>query len=239
MDTGSDGDNVLAHLTEPAALQQQPANKEKDIEAGPVYEPQQQLERPQQELNRQEPPPPILQNDHPQQQSPANVDEETSTEKQKEEEQAGPLPPELSTPPGKCRPELQDRVAQWLHIQNSQGRYLSDRLRTSRDYRNPEFFRKMVEYWEINEHGTSFNPEVFDPSSLPKEDTLEALQKEWLVEEQRRRTARATTGKIEFTKGGVINQPAAAGGGASSAAAAAIAAAHAKAAALAAAHARR
>lgn len=127
------------------------------------------------------------------------------------------LPPELaSSPPGECDPDVQARVARWLELQRD-GRRLTDTLRASRDYRNPEFFKKMVEYWEINEHGTAFPLEIFNPSGLPEEDTIEALKKEWAQEDERKKAAKtAGTAKIEFTQGG-------GGGGGSKAAATATA----------------
>lgn len=141
------------------------------------------------------------------------------------------LPPELAAPPGECDPEVQARVARWLALQAT-GRQLTAELRKSRDYRNPEFFRKMVEYWEIDEHGTLFDADVFDPSSLPASDTLAGLQKEWAEEEEKRKAARAAAppgaARIEFTKP-TQQQPQ------SAMVSAAIAAAQAKAAALAAA----
>ena len=113
------------------------------------------------------------------------------------------LPPELaSAPPGECDLEVQARVARWLELQRD-GRRLTDTLRSSRDYRNPEFFKKMVEYWEIDEHGTALPPEVFNPGALPKEDFIEALKKEWTEEDQRKKAARAAgSAKIEFTQAG-------------------------------------
>lgn len=141
------------------------------------------------------------------------------------------LPSNLQAPPGECDPETQARVARWLELQREHGRRLTDTLRASRDYRNPEFFRKMVEYWEIDEHGTAFPPGTFDPGSLPEEDNLDSLKKEWAIEEERRRAARAAgTARIDFTRG--APQP-------TSATAVGIAAAQAKAAALAGAHGRR
>jgi len=105
----------------------------------------------------------------------------------------------LKEPSAGCDPEVQDRVRRWLALQ-AQGRHLITELRKSRDYRNPEFFKKMVEYWEIDEHGTLFPQEVFDPGALPLSDSLEALQREWAAEEERRRALRASgVGRIEFT----------------------------------------
>jgi hypothetical protein len=113
------------------------------------------------------------------------------------------LPPELaSAPPGEANPEVQARIARWLELQRD-GRRLTDTLRSSRDYKNPEFFKKMVEYWEIDEHGTTFTPEMFNPGSLPVEDTIEELKKELRAEDKRKKAERiAGTTKIEFTQGG-------------------------------------
>lgn len=45
--------------------------------------------------------------------------------------------------------------------------------------------------------------QVFDPKSLPKEDFLDALQREWAAEEERRKAARAAGhGRVEFHKSG-------------------------------------
>jgi hypothetical protein len=137
------------------------------------------------------------------------------------------LPPEFRrTPEGECDPELEARVAKWIQIQR-QGPRLIDQLRGSREYRNPEFFRKMIERWEIDEHGSCFDPQVFDPKSLPDADTLTALESEWAREKDRRKKMRVADGggQIEFVK--------------AQATAAHIAAAQAKAAALAASYKRR
>jgi hypothetical protein len=149
-------------------------------------------------------------------------------------ELADRMPPELAAPPpGECDPDVQARVARWLALQ-ARGRRLTDELRSSRDYRNPEFFRKMVEYWEIDEYGTCFPPSVFDPGGLPMEDRADALRAEWEAGEERRKAARATAGLGErFVHGGGQQHPAAAG------TAAAVAQAQARAVALAASMARR
>ena len=80
---------------------------------------------------------------------------------------AGPppsiLPPEILQPPeGECNPAVQDKIAFWLNIQRTQGRTLNQQLRHSRAYRNPEFFRKMVEQFEVDEYGSCFAKEVGD-----------------------------------------------------------------------------
>lgn len=47
-------------------------------------------------------------------------------------------------------------------------------LRRRRDYSNPYFLRKMVETYGINELGTCFAKDVWDPAALAKEDYADA-----------------------------------------------------------------
>ncbi|KAI3429437.1 hypothetical protein D9Q98_005531 [Chlorella vulgaris] len=112
------------------------------------------------------------------------------------------LPPEMREPPeGECDPVMQARVANWLYLQRTRGKFINDEIRKSRGYRNPEFFSKMVEHLEIEQYGTAFAPEVYDPAALPPQDYLDALQKEWAGEEERRKAARAAgQGRVEFQK---------------------------------------
>ncbi|KAI7842049.1 hypothetical protein COHA_004248 [Chlorella ohadii] len=112
------------------------------------------------------------------------------------------LPPEMRQPPeGEGYPDVQARIEHWLYLQRTRGRYMNEEIRKSRGYRNPEFFAKMVEHLEIDQYGTSFAPEVFDPKSLPPEDYLDALQREWAAEDERRKAARAAgQGRVEFHK---------------------------------------
>ena len=58
----------------------------------------------------------------------------------------------------------------------------------------------MIEYLEIDEYGTRFDPGVWDPASLPPEDFVEALQKDWAAEEERRKAHRAASGRVDFVK---------------------------------------
>ena len=58
----------------------------------------------------------------------------------------------------------------------------------------------MIEYLEIDEYGTRFDPGVWDPAALPPEDYVAALQKDWAAEEERRKAHRAASGRVEFVK---------------------------------------
>lgn len=72
----------------------------------------------------------------------------------------------------------------------------------TRGYRNPEFFKKMIEHYDIEQYGSCLPREVWDPAALPAEDYLHALKK--AADEARRHAERerAATGRIEFVRGG-------------------------------------
>lgn len=109
-------------------------------------------------------------------------------------------------PPGECDPRLQEKVANFIRIQRDKGRQVKSELRASRQYRNPDFLLKMVEAVGIQEAASNFPAEVFDPSSLHKEDFYEALKSQWAQQQQEiaeLAQKRRATRQIEFTSGGV------------------------------------
>ncbi len=50
------------------------------------------------------------------------------------------------------------------------GKRITEELRRMRDFRNPDFLQKMVDYFHIDHTGTCFAPGAWDPKSLPAED---------------------------------------------------------------------
>ena len=48
-------------------------------------------------------------------------------------------------------------------------------MRFDRRYRNPNFLQKIVEHFKIEEYGTKFPADVFDPNALHAEDYYDAL----------------------------------------------------------------
>lgn len=51
-------------------------------------------------------------------------------------------------------------------------------LRQSRDFRNPTYLAKLSV--EIDQYGTCFNPDRFDPKAIPPADFIEELEMESL-----------------------------------------------------------
>ena len=81
------------------------------------------------------------------------------------------IPP---APPGECDQvmpsgdSLQSKIAQWMELKR-RGTNINDRLRSSKGFRNPDFLQSVVEHFNIDQHGTLFAPEVFNPKAgMPK-----------------------------------------------------------------------
>mmetsp|Transcript_20431 Transcript_20431/g.36663 ORF Transcript_20431/g.36663 Transcript_20431/m.36663 type:complete len:262 (-) Transcript_20431:124-909(-) len=102
------------------------------------------------------------------------------------------LPPELRDPlPTSCPPELQDRFRGFLEKTQRTGKTFNFALKSQKAYRNPNFMQNSVQYFGIEQYGSAFSPEVFDPTNLPLEDTKEALLKALDEEQLKRATIRA------------------------------------------------
>ncbi|EFJ46830.1 hypothetical protein VOLCADRAFT_105349 [Volvox carteri f. nagariensis] len=116
------------------------------------------------------------------------------------------LPPELRDPlPTTCPEELQARFSQYLDKLRSKGISLTDSITHRKDFRNPDFLQKLVDHFHVQEHGSAFPPDVFDPDSLPPEDIIDQLIKALEREQERRARLReqqsaAGTARIDFTK---------------------------------------
>lgn len=68
----------------------------------------------------------------------------------------------------------QARVAQLCRAKADTGKRLTAELRRMRAYKNPDFLQKMVLYHGVDDRGTNFAPDVFDPRAIPKEDYYQA-----------------------------------------------------------------
>jgi len=118
--------------------------------------------------------------------------EEISSDKQKEEEEVGvkgtppvsdpleALPAELRDPPrGEPFPGISANVTKWKHLKEG-GMVLSTALKNRRDFCNPHMMSMMIEYNDIDQYGSNYNPELWDPKQIPPEDFVGALEKEYM-----------------------------------------------------------
>lgn len=69
------------------------------------------------------------------------------------------LPPE---PKGKCPAELQDKIEKMYEKMKS-GMDMNKVIQERKEFRNPSIYEKLIQFCDINELGTNYPPEIYDP----------------------------------------------------------------------------
>lgn len=102
-------------------------------------------------------------------------------------------------PSGEVSELLLERLKRFMAALET-GRSLNGSLKQRKNYRNPDFLAKMVEFEGIWEYGTIFKPSQFDPVSDVNNtrDSLKGLAHELRALEEKRRQERT---KVEFVAG--------------------------------------
>jgi len=78
------------------------------------------------------------------------------------EDDAQALPP---SPEGEPDPEILERV-QALHELRKRGRSIRDHIQGSRDWSNPYILERVIQVFKIDQYGSNFPKEVFDPARV-------------------------------------------------------------------------
>ncbi|XP_019226420.1 PREDICTED: SAP30-binding protein [Nicotiana attenuata] len=114
----------------------------------------------------------------------------------------------LSPPPKeKCSDELQEKIIKFLALKKTTGRSFNAEVRNRKEYRNPDFLLHAVTYQDIDQIGSCFSKDVFDPRGYDKSDFYDEIEVEMKREMERREQERKRSPKVDFISGGT--QPAA------------------------------
>lgn len=93
----------------------------------------------------------------------ANNDNEELANKPKRDrvaEYGFALPPE---PKGKCAPELQNKVDNFYEKMRTKNMNMNSLIQGNKEFRNPSIYDKLIIFCGINELGTNYPPELYDP----------------------------------------------------------------------------
>lgn len=108
------------------------------------------------------------------------------------------LPPE---PPGRCSKTLQEKIARMMEKKRTQHMNLNEYVQRKKEFRNPSIYDKLVNFIGIDEHGTNFPKELYDPSIWGPESYYEALskaQKDYNTQKEREKLKKT---HVEFVSG--------------------------------------
>ena len=105
------------------------------------------------------------------------------------------LPPE---PKGKCSAELQEKInmryEKMKHTNMDMNRLIQER----KEFRNPSIYEKLIQFCDINEFGTNYPPEIYDPLQWGPESFYEELAKTQKIEMDRREKEKKDNSKVEL-----------------------------------------
>lgn len=125
----------------------------------------------------------------------------TSIEEQQEAdllEKFLPPPPE-----DKCSVELQEKIIKFLALRKTTGRNFNAEVRNRKEFRNPDFLLHAVTYQDIDQIGSCFSKDVFDPHGYDPSDYYDEIEADMKREMERKEQERKKNQKVEFTPGGI------------------------------------
>ncbi|XP_062206932.1 uncharacterized protein LOC133908790 [Phragmites australis] len=108
------------------------------------------------------------------------------------------LPPPVAK---KCSAALQQKINKFLAYKRA-GKSFNAEVRNRKDYKNPDFLQHAVRYQEIDQIGTCFSKDVFDPNGYDKSDYYDEIEAD-MKRELERKEQKKRSPKVEFIAGGV------------------------------------
>ncbi|XP_049615936.1 SAP30-binding protein [Syngnathus scovelli] len=108
------------------------------------------------------------------------------------------IPPE---PPGRCSIQLQEKIHK-LYERKLLGDFdTNSHIQKKKEFRNPSIYEKLIQFCSIDELGTNYPKDMFDPHGWSEESYYEALAKAQKVEMDKLEKAKKERTKIEFVTG--------------------------------------
>ncbi|KAK8524541.1 hypothetical protein V6N13_015561 [Hibiscus sabdariffa] len=113
-----------------------------------------------------------------------------------------PLDKFLPPPPkAKCSEELQRKIDKFLNLKRV-GKSFNAEVRNRKDYRNPDFLLHAVRYQDIDQTGSCFSKDVFDPHGYDKSDYYDEIEADMKRERERKEQESKKNQKVDFVSGG-------------------------------------
>ncbi|NXS19105.1 S30BP protein, partial [Mystacornis crossleyi] len=107
------------------------------------------------------------------------------------------IPPE---PPGRCSNQLQDKIEKLYEMKMKEGMDVNYMIQRKKEFHNPSLYEKLIQFCSIDEIGTNYPKDMFDPHSWSEDSYYEALAKAQKTEMDKLKAKRERT-KIEYVTG--------------------------------------
>lgn len=102
-------------------------------------------------------------------------------------------------PAGSCSAEIQEKITKLYSKMLNSSLDMNAVIQQRKDFRNPSIYEKLISFCGINELGTNYPPEMYDPLKWSKESYYEELAKVQKAEMDKREKERKS--KVEFVSG--------------------------------------
>ncbi|NWZ72233.1 S30BP protein, partial [Acrocephalus arundinaceus] len=108
------------------------------------------------------------------------------------------IPPE---PPGRCSNQLQDKIAKLYERKIKERMDMNYIIQKKKEFRNPSIYEKLIQFCSIDEIGSNYPKDMFDPHGWSEDSYYEALAKAQNIEMNKLAKAKTGRTKIEFATG--------------------------------------
>lgn len=115
--------------------------------------------------------------------------------KVKEEDEVE-IPPE---PLGSCSMDVLDKISKLYEKMQNEQVDMNALIQKRKDFRNPSIYEKLISFCAIDELGTNYPPNIYDPVKWDKQSYYEELAKVQKTEMDKREKERKS--KVEFVSG--------------------------------------
>uniref|UniRef100_A0A8C3J368 SAP30 binding protein n=1 Tax=Calidris pygmaea TaxID=425635 RepID=A0A8C3J368_9CHAR len=103
------------------------------------------------------------------------------------------IPPE---PPGRCSNHLQDKIQKLYERKIKEGMDMNYIIQRKKEFRNPSIYEKLIQFCSIDELGTNYPKDMFDPHGWSEDSYYEALAKAQKIEMDKLEKAKKERTKV-------------------------------------------
>ncbi|XP_029783446.1 SAP30-binding protein isoform X2 [Suricata suricatta] len=103
------------------------------------------------------------------------------------------IPPE---PPGRCSNHLQDKIQKLYERKIKEGMDMNYIIQRKKEFRNPSIYEKLIQFCAIDELGTNYPKDMFDPHGWSEDSYYEALAKAQKIEMDKLEKAKKERTKV-------------------------------------------
>lgn len=99
------------------------------------------------------------------------AEEETKVEEEKRRDRFAEYGFTLPEVKGKCPAELQDKITKMYERMKMNNLDMNKVIQERKEFRNPSIYEKLIQFCDIDELGTNYPPELYDPLRWGKKST--------------------------------------------------------------------